>query len=270
MTVPMRIVPTILVCLAGSALSQQQNLSEEITRLRRELMQVQDERTRTREEIGKDKKDFEEYRSRTLERMRAVRRETDSTRQVIRNEASKRDSLDGMVNGVKTRIRQTELTQDGFRKQLVRACDSVMTCAQVLPPTAREKAVAALDLLRNELTTKSVDNIESVTRLFQIATDMHETSNSIQIVQGTSPIPEIRGTAYRIRLGSAFEAVVNANGTMAAVWVGYDDAGNASWEQTTDVVVAADILKAVNVREGKSLPALVALPLNTITVVQGE
>jgi hypothetical protein len=262
---------TISACVALAAVAQaasaQEDVGEEIRRLRRELMQVQEERSRTQEEIVKDKEDFGQYRKRALQRMRKIRHETDSIRQVIVTFTGKRDSLDGLVAGVKAGTKQYVLLQDGFRRELVVACDSLLVFAERLPPTGQQKAVSAIGLLKTELTTKSVDNVESVTRLLQIARDMHEVGAGLQIVQGTSPVPEIRGTTYRIRVGAFFEAVVNAAGTQAAVWTGYDENGNPQWRAIDDVTVSSQVLKAVNVREGKSLPALVQLPMTDVGVV---
>jgi len=258
----------ILCAVAVGVYSQQADMSEEIKRLRRELMQVQEERNRTQEEIEKDKEDFQQYRKRALERMRQVRQETDSTQGVIREYTARRDSLDALVNGVRDRIRQYELLQEAFRKELIVACDTLELWAQRLPPLSSEKALSSIGLLRNELSTKSVGNVESMPRLFQIAKDMHETGSSIQISQGTSPVPEIRGTAYRLRLGSLFEGAVNLPGTHAAVWTGNDENGDPAWRPIEDIERASAILKAVNVREGKSLPALVSLPMQDVTVVR--
>jgi hypothetical protein len=263
-------VTIVLAAVVRPVVCQQQDLTEEIKRLRRELMQVQEKRNRTQEEIAKDKEDFQSYRKRSLERMRDIRQETDSIRQVIQQYSQQRDSLEAVVGGVKSRTRHYELLQDAFRRELVGACDTVGLYASELPPAGAEKVLSAIGLLRNELTTKTVDNIKSVTRLFQIVRDMHELEASIQIVQGTSPVPDIRGTTYRLRLGAFFEAVVNTAGTRAALWTGYDDEGNPQWRSIDDVAVASQVLKAVNVREGKSLPALVELPLSDVTVAEGE
>ena len=85
-----------------------------------------------------------------------------------------------------------------------------------------------------------------------------ELTGSIQVSQESSPIAEIRGTVYRLRIGAFFEAVVNLKGTECAVWYASDSTG---WKTITDPSVAAEILKAANIREGKTMPAFVNLPL---------
>lgn len=255
---------------AATASAQQDDLENEIKRVRKELMQVQEERQLVKDDATKDKADFEVYRKRILERMRALRLETDSIQKSIRIYSSTLDSLDALVNAEKNNIHRYELQQTDFRTILISACDTIKTRAQALPPTVSDKISAATTLLHDELASKSVDNIEAVHRLFQILKDLHEQAAVIQIVQGASPLPEIRGTTYQLRLGLLFEAVVNAQGTQAALWTGYDQNGTPQWESISDVLVAQQMLKAVNVREGKSLPSLVQLPLHTVTVEKGD
>ena len=247
----------------------QEDLTPEINRIRKELVSVQNERERVGEEKQKDVDDFERYRTRIRETMRAIRHETDSIESEIIAYKENRDSLAALINSVENRAKQYEMLQDGLRTDLLGTVGRVMTFAEGLPPQATEKHLSALKLLENELKTKNVDNTEAVTRLFQVVNDMHDLTGSIQIAQGTSPVPEIRGTAYRLRLGAIFEAVVNAKGTTAAVWTGYGESGNAEWRMISDPAVAGEILKAVNVREGKALPELVRLPLQDVRVEEG-
>jgi hypothetical protein len=51
---------------------------------------------------------------------------------------------------------------------------------------------------------------------------------------------------------------VNLKGDECAVWYG---SGGTGWKTIKDPAVATQILKAANIREGKSLPAFVKLPL---------
>mgnify|MGYP000369888099 CR=1 FL=1 len=243
-----------------AAQGQQPDYEAEIKRIRQELMRVQEERERTAAEKEKDAKEFAEYRKRALKTIKEINSQTDSIRQLVLVHSAKNDSLAAVLDREKARIRGFELTQDQTRRDLAAAAERILTAASLLPPGASSRFTAAINLLKNELAAKSVDNIEAINRLSQIIRDMHEAGAGIQIVQGNSPVAEIRGTAYRIRIGAVYEAVVNAAGTMAAIWTGRDANGNDTWKVVSDPEIAAGILKAVNVREGKSLPQLVYLP----------
>lgn len=269
---------TVLIMgfLSGSSYAQAPAIQDvklikkEIKRIRKELLQVQNERLRVQELQKEDRAEFEEYRTKTLSKIREMRDEVDTLKKDLEDQNLKRDSLTGSYMAIKAKEKQIDLQQENFRKVMLINTERLLLLAKKLNPSIREKPVSALKLLKNELSTKSVDNIEAITRLFQVARDMDNGGSSIQIVQGTSPIEEIRGTTYRLRVGTIFEAVVNAAGTMSAIWDGYDGQGNDKWRMVSDPVVSQEILKAINVREGKSLPSLVKLPLEGIAVVEKE
>ncbi len=260
----------VLLVPASFLFAQQEDIKAEITRIRKELMQVQEERERVIEEKKKDVEDFEAYRKRMRSRMRAVRLETDSIGKEIVAYKFKNDSVASLINAQKSRKQHFDILQESLRKELLQSADRVLKIAHTYPPSAGDKSISASKLLQNDISTKSVDNIEAVNRLFQIVRDMQDASGVIQIVQGTSPLPEIRGTTYRLRLGSMFEAVVNAEGTKAALWTGKTDDGDLNWTLIDDPVTANQILKAVNVREGKEVPELVELPLQHVNVLKDK
>jgi hypothetical protein len=252
---------TILGVPSLSGAQEETDVAAEIKRIRKELLNVQEERSRVAEEKKKDMEDFEDYRKRTRKRMRQVRAETDSVKQQIEELRMKRDSLAALVNSERARKRQYELLQDAFRQALIDGCDRMLVVAEDYPPLVSSKCVSSLNLLRNELDTKAIDNIEGINRLVQVGQDMEEMSAGMQIVQGSSPVSEIRGTTFRIRIGTFFDAVVDAKGLRCAFWTGYDDNGGARWRVVSEPTVASQVLNAVNIREGKALPALVRLPI---------
>ncbi len=245
-------------------------IKKEIKRIRKELLQVQNERLRVKESVKADRADFDEYRTKALSKMRDMRSESDTLKMELDAQKLKRDSLTGAYMAIKSKEKQFDLQQDNFRSIVLENTERLLAEAEKLSPSIREKPVSALKLLKNELSTRSVDNIEAVTRLFQVARDIDNAGSNIQIVQGTSPIEEIRGTTYRLRVGTLFEAVVNTEGSMAALWKGFDDQGNDNWEMLKDPIVAGEILNAINVREGKSLPSLVKLPFEDAVVLEKE
>jgi hypothetical protein len=260
----------VLMTFAGGSYGQQTQIDyeSEIKRVRQELMRVQEERERTSTEKEKDVKDFNEYRKKALKSIRDINHQTDSIRQLVLSYSSKNDSLAAVLNQEKDRIKSYEIMQEQSRQLITSMTSKILSTASLMPPSPSSRFASALNLLKNDLSGKTADNIEAITRLFQIIRDMHETSSSIQVIQGTSPLPELRGTIYRIRIGSFYESAVNASGTQAAIWSGYDSTGTAKWSLIDNPEKAAMILRAVNVREGKSLPSLVQLPLNGVCLVK--
>ena len=121
--------------------------------------------------------------------------------------------------------------------------------------------LSGLSLLMNDMTIKSIDVVEGCTRLVQILGKLDEAGSGIQISQESSPVADIRGMVYRLRIGTIFEAVVDTKGEKCAVFSGWGDDGAPHWKDLDSPVLAQAVLQAVNIREGKSLPAFVNLPL---------
>jgi hypothetical protein len=254
-----RSISTLCVlCIAlSSAFAQQGDKDSEIKRARKELMQLQTERQKNKLEMAKDRKDFEEYTKRTAERLAAVKNETASITKEIAVQQRRNDSLAALINYATSQEKQAEMSQNAMQEKLAGSCDRIIANLQNIPPMVRQNLIASAALLKNELRNKSIDNVEAFNRMQQIMVRSEEVTGSIQVSQESSPITEIRGTVYRLRIGAFFEAVVNLKGDACAVWYG-DSTG---WKTIKNPGIAAEILKAANIREGKSLPAFVKLPL---------
>ncbi len=258
----MRISSAVLVLflLATGYAAGEYDVDAEISRIRRELNQVQSERQRVKEEAAQDRKDFADYVERTQKRFARVKEETDSIQAQIRDHRQTADSLAALVTSVQSNKRQYEMLQDQFRNRLVAGCDRLAETAGEFPPMASKSMVSSISYLRSELASKTIDNVEGTNRITQIVKDMNENTSNIQIVQGTPPVGELRGTCYGLRIGAVFEASVEAKGGKTAIWQGYNDDGSPRWRIVEDPAVAGQVLEAVNVREGKALPSFVALP----------
>jgi hypothetical protein len=83
-------------------------------------------------------------------------------------------------------------------------------------------------------------------------------SREVQVAEGISPVKQISGTVYRLRIGSVFEAVVDSRGEKAF----YREENE--WKPVEDPAAAATLLKAVKIREGKTVPVLVNLPFASV------
>ena len=250
------------ICIVSIAASfgftQQVDKESEIKRVRKELLQLQTERQKNKMDRIKDLTEFKEYAKRTAERLAAVKNETNSINQQTAVQQRKNDSLAALVDAANARIRQSEMSQDAMREKLASSCDQVIASLQGLPPMVRQNLVASAALLKNELRGKTIDNVEALSRMQQIMIRAEEVTGSIQVSQESSPVPEIRGTVYRLRIGAFFEAVVDLKGEACAVW---SRSENPEWTTIKDASVAAELLKAANIREGKALPSFVNLPL---------
>jgi len=261
----------LMTTIPAFAQQSAEEIEKEISRIRKELVSVQNERATVKDQMKTDRDEFDTYRQSILGKMRALRNETDSIASLQGAFKQKKASLEGAVLGYKSQQRQYDLLQEQFREKLLLATSSVEMRAKRLTPSAKEKPMAAASLLRSELSSKSVDNVEAVARLFQIARDMDGAGSTIQIVQGTSPVADIRGTAFRLRLGTLAEVIVSQKGDKAAIWTGVNEAGVDQWKVISDPVVAQEILTAVTIREGKAIPRMVKIPFaNAVVYKEGS
>jgi hypothetical protein len=238
-----------------------QALDDDIIRLRRDLAQTQLDCQRTGEEIEKDRKDFDIYKKKASERGAQSRRQLDTLAAEIKTQARGNDSLGASIASVQQERRQIELAQDEFRRRLIDLCDRLMPLVKRLPPLVMSPSQSALSLLKNDLSASSIDDNEGFTRLTQVLGQMEEGTSSIQISQENSPAPDIRGMAYRLRVGTFFEAVVDTRGERCAFFEGWNTDGTPRWKTVESAPVAREVLNAVNIREGKMLPAFVSLSL---------
>ncbi|MBN1131172.1 MAG: DUF3450 family protein [Chitinispirillaceae bacterium] len=250
------------LCMLGCAFSLaagEQAVSEnDIKRARKELMQLQTEREKNKLDMKKDQKEFKNYTKRTAERLASFKNETASIKQQIAAQQRKNDSLAALINHAGAQARQVMMCQDAMREKLAVSCDQVIAGLQSIPPIVRQNLIASAALLKNELRNKTIDNVEALNRLQQIMARAEEVTGSIQVSEESSPIPEIRGRVYRLRIGAFFEAIVNLKAEECAVWYSADSTG---WKTIKDPAVASELLKAAYIREGKSLPDFVTLPL---------
>jgi hypothetical protein len=252
---------TVGLLTAASAQQSTASLDDDIIRFRKELAQTQLDCQRTGEEIQKDRTDFETYKKRTSDRMSQARRQLDTLASEIKTQARGNDSLAALIASIQADRKQIELAQNEFRRTLIILCNQVLPLTRRLPPLTMAPAQSALSLLISDLSASSIDINEGFSRLTQVIGQLNESTSSIQISQENSPAPDIRGMAYRLRIGSLFEAVVDPKGEKCAFFTGWNTDGSPKWKTITSAATAREILNAVNIREGKMLPAFVTISL---------
>ena len=245
----------LLLALPGSASAQKAlDFDAEIKRKKNELARVAKQRAKVQKAIKQDKKDFDAYQARTKTRMDNIRSQSRDIRTEIGKLRKKYASLGATIGRYNRATRGYQLRQKNLSKRLIQHCDTLLSLARTLPPMMSAKAAAVLDYLKSELKGGSVDNIEGLHRLVRIARKLDAQLMEIQVSQGSSPVPQITGTCYRLRVGGVFEAVVK--GEHAAVW----DFGERAWVMLDDPKKAKLLLHAIEVRNGKQQPALVRIP----------
>jgi hypothetical protein len=170
------------------------------------------------------------------------------------------DSIEIEVTAINTKIRQQELLQKRFSETVLLAARKLQKEIDKLPRNSSEQLRGSLHYLIGEIMDGTADNAEALYRLMQIIHDTKAFSREIVVAEAASPIPELRGVVYTIRIGSVFEAVIGRDGKSAFIrdvsgkWIPVDDSNSLSM-----------IMLAVKIREGKAMPAFVVLPLGSDT-----
>ena len=251
------LISLLLPALAHADDPPQFDYDAEIKRKKAELKRVEKQLAEVKEATRQDAAEFEAYKARTKERAQGIIKQTAEIQKSTGEFRKRYDRLGAIIGGHRRSVKGYEARQKNFTARLIQHCDRLIATARGLSPMLSDKAVAALDYLKSELTGGSTDNIEGLHRLVRIARQMDAQLMDVQVSQGSSPVPAITGTCHRIRVGGVFEAVVK--GESAAVW----DFDTGKWRLLNNPATARQIMNAVEVRSGKKKPALVSLPLTS-------
>lgn len=237
-------------------------LDREITRIKKEIERVTAQRKEESSLAKKEQTEFDAYQKRTVEKRLSLTHQTDSMRTATATIHATNDSLSARLHAIELQIREQDLQQERIRESIAGAVSTIASAVAALPPLIAEQYRSPLEYLGSELSGKSVESTEALFRLVRIVQDVRTLSQDIQVVEGSSPVAALRGAVYRLRIGALFEAVVDQQGSRAFIWS--RDVSKVQSEQyvaVDDPEVAGAILSAVKIREGKSIPELVRLPL---------
>lgn len=256
---PLLVAASLLCASPASAKGPPSSTSfdydKQIKRKQRELKRVLQQQKQAQKAIKKDRAAFEGYKARTKKRADTLRSQTNTITASVAEWRAKYAKLGGVIGRHKRSARGFAFRQQNFKKRLIKHCDALLALARTLPPLLSKKTVAELDYLKSELKGGSADNVEGLHRLVRVARRIDAQLMDIQVVQGSSPIPQITGTCHRLRIGGVFEAV--AKGETAAIW----DFETNTWVRVKDPKRARMLSEAIEVRNGKKMPRLVQIPI---------
>lgn len=249
------------VLMFSAALTAQElNIENEIVHANRELKRLQKERSKVKKEATQDKKEYAEYQNRMKEKFDDLTSETDSIKKETVKFQSKSDALGARLAGIAAGKSEYDIKQKKLKEELVKFCDKLIDAIKITPPSLSKKSINSLEFLKSELSSSSIDNVEGIYRLIQVLNDVDLQLMDIQVAEIASPVPEVTGSVYKIRIGGVFEAFVDMKGEKGYVWSG---GTNGEWADVKDAGIASKILKAIQVREGKSVPEFIDMPFSS-------
>jgi chromosome segregation ATPase len=257
------LVGACLVCLGlGMALpgfSQEEvELENQLRRAKKDIEQLEKERAKVRQATLDDYQQFKDYQQHARQQYGTLKRKNDSLNQIASKLRMRNSVLGSNINGIKSRQREYDLNQEKTRARLELLCDTLLQVAEVMSPLLSEKQGTSIKFLKSEIHAATSDNLESMSRLYSILTDLENRVMDIEVDQGDSPVPGITGVVYRLRIGGIHESVVNEAGTQSALW----NFETRQWDLAGDKDTSARIRKAIAIRAGKSVPELVTLPVS--------
>lgn len=245
-------------------------IEKKIEYVRKELRELSKERETLRSDYKRDAVEFEKYRKMILAKKRDLTAEIDSVNSSVTNETVKKEKRAGNYNGLKAREANIKAAQKQLNNELLTNIASVMKLENDIPPLAKDKVISSFEILKKEIESEGVDNIEALNRYFTILDNLDNVSSTVEVTQGNSNVPFIRGMVYRIRVGSVYEAVVNVEGSKSGIWKGYDENGTPKWEEITDAATSFAVLEAIQIRDGKAVPKVATLPFMGYAITKEE
>lgn len=257
------ILLTILLCINAFRIFPDE-LDDQIASLSKEIKDISKEIDKVREEEDKDLQKFKKYEERTNTYQSNIKSETDSLRLEVSKLTIINDSLSSLIYSIENRINNISLKEKDTKLSLIHNCKALDSITTLLPPSISVITSNTIRFLQNELEQKNISSLEGIHRLGKIISQIQEYEMDIQVSQATSPIKEINGQVNILRIGTCFEAMVDNDAKVFALW---NRNLETSWEIIENNELAQNILEAIRIHEGKSIPSLTHIPFN---IAKGE
>ncbi len=244
-------------CAAALAAAQSVELEREVADLEARIAEARRRIASVTAEIEQDKESYRAHEDRLSEQLSQGRAEGDSLRGELRRLRTAADSVGRVGQELRTRQSELDMRQQSLVRVLSAACDSLDTLCARLPPSVQTQR-SALQFLRAELASGSVEPGEALERLWHLHLELDQAAAGIDVYSETSPTPLLSGQVDIVRLGLCYLA---ASGEQrAALWRG--GPADSAWV-LLDESDAAALRTAVQVRRGNMVPQLVGVPLQT-------
>ena len=148
----------VLICICifgcGAASAENYDMSSEILRLKKELAAARSERLHVKDDILKDKKEFEIYVKRSSDRKTEFAAETDSVKKSTKAFDTKKDSLYALAGDLSKKNKEYELLQNDFREYVIDLCNVFYRISKNNPPAVSKQTTGAVTFLINDCKTR--------------------------------------------------------------------------------------------------------------------
>jgi cell division protein FtsB len=265
---PISFIVLFLLIICKNSVAQQSletslaDLEKEVVEWQDKIKDIKQKINKQEDEITREKNTFLEHQKRELSYQQKLSAQVDSLRKDIAALHTESDSLSRAIESSKISARNYDLRRNSFRKLLIGFCTELVELLGSLPPSNLTVQTSAVNFLKGELETHSVDESEALERIWQILNTLTSASQSVDVYLATSPVTEIKGQVFFIRMGLVATAVVKGKGEAGAVWVTSIDSTSGKWVIVEDDTQRAELWNVVQVREQRAIPQLVSVPFD--------
>ena len=238
------------------------DLQKEIVEWQDKIKDIKLKIKKQEDEITRAKRAFSEHQKRDLSHREKLSVQVDSLRKDASVLIAESDSISRAIESTKTSARNYDLRGDSFRRLLIGFCSKLVGLIESLPPGNLSNQISAVNFLKGELETRSVDESEALERIWQVLNTLTSASQSVDVYTATSPVPEIKGQVFFIRIGLVSTAIIKEKGEEGAIWVNSNDSKGGEWVLIDDETQRAELWNVVQVREQRAIPQLVLVPFD--------
>lgn len=248
---------TFLFMFLLTTLLKADDLDDQISSLSKEIKSINKEISKVKEDEEEDLQKYNKYKANTKAYQDNIKNETGLLRSQIAALSISNDSINSIIYNIENRINNINIKDENLRQTLIKNCIRLNDLSKSLPPSISKSLMNSIEFLKNELNQKSVSNLEGIHRFGKIVAQIQDYEMSIQVGQSSSPIKDINGQVNVLRIGTCFEAIVDNDAKICALW---DLNQDENWKIIDNPEIAKNILEAIRIHEGKSIPSLAKIP----------
>jgi len=247
-------------------------VKKEIADYQSRIETVEQEISNNKKEIAEDKEDFQDYLQRQNAHIASQAAERDSLKKDFWDIKKKSDAVARQIRSLKVQQGEFDFRQKNFTDAIMKASERLEKQLLAMPPELAKKELESIDFLQGEISAGGVTNTEALERLYLMFATLTDKAETIEIFTEQAPGgTELTGSVDYVRIGLAYIACVNEDGTKGAIWKNDGD-DKSGWQDLQENSAIESLARAVKMRRGKALPEIVQLPFDhkVIADVVGE
>lgn len=235
-------------------------LEKEIEELTKKLRESDVEVAGFQKKIEEENVSFTKYQQQFQTRYSQIENERLSLQNDYQNLHKQSDSLSLLIQSTREKQKSVDNIQTKFTAELVASTVQLEKTLQMLPPQFIKNQLQSVKFLNGEISTQTIDNAEGFERLWQILQSIADASTVTEVFAGQSDLKELSGAVDCIRIGYTYFAMVDEQGTAAAMWKPASDATGGAWDVRKEPEYVSSIQKCIKMQQGNVVPEIVIIP----------